>query len=141
MSFLLDTNVVSEWVKPRPDPGVVAWLADVDEDRVFISVITLAELRHGIERMGDGARRRRLDEWLRYELPERFEGRVLFIDDAVADAWGLLVADRETAGRRIGPMDAFIAATAQVHELSVVTRNTADFKLSVPGVVNPWRED
>jgi predicted nucleic acid-binding protein len=113
----------------------------VDEDRVFISVITLAELRHGIERMGDGVRRRRLDEWLRYELPERFEGRVLFIDDAVADAWGLLVADRETAGRRIGPMDAFIAATAQVHELSVVTRNTADFKLSVKGVVNPWRED
>ena len=141
MTFLLDTNVVSEWVKPRPDPGVVSWLADVDEDRVFISVITLAELRHGIERMGDGAVAVDSMNDFVTELPERFEGRVLLIDDAVADAWGRLVADRETAGRRIGPMDAFIAATAQVHELSVVTRNTADFKSSVHGVVNPWRED
>lgn len=69
MTFLLDTNVVSEWVKPRPDPGVVAWLADVDEDRVLISVVTLAELRYGVECMSDGARRRRLDEWLQDELP------------------------------------------------------------------------
>ena len=71
MSFLLDTNVVSEWVKPRPDAGVVAWLAEVDEDRVFVSVITLAELRYGIERMAAGKRRTRLDEWLRTELPLR----------------------------------------------------------------------
>lgn len=140
MSFLLDTNIVSEWVKPRPDPGVVAWLADVDEDRVFISVVTLAELRHGVERMDDGARRRRIDAWLRHELPARFEGRVLFIDDAVADGWGRVIAHREELGRRIGPMDAFIAATAQVHELTVVTRNTSDFKLSVKAVVNPWSQ-
>lgn len=140
MSFLLDTNIVSEWVKPRPDQGVVAWLANVDEDRVFISVVTLAELRHGVERMGDGDRRRRIDEWLRLELPARFEGRVLFIDDAVADAWGRVVAHREALGRRIGPMDAFIAATAKVHELTVVTRNTSDFKLSVKAVVNPWSQ-
>ena len=64
MSFLLDTNVVSEWVRPRPDAGVVAWLAEADEDRVFISVVTLAELRYGIERLTAGQRRRRLDEWL-----------------------------------------------------------------------------
>ncbi|MCI0429414.1 MAG: type II toxin-antitoxin system VapC family toxin [Rhodospirillales bacterium] len=140
MSFLLDTNIVSEWVKPRPDPGVVAWLADVDEDRVFISVVTLAELGHGVARMDDGARRRRIDEWLRQELPARFEGRVLFIDDAVADAWGRVVARGEELGRRIGPMDAFIAATAQVHGLTVVTRNTADFKSSVEAVVNPWSQ-
>ncbi len=140
MSFLLDTNIVSEWVKPRPDPGVVAWLADVDEDRVFISVVTLAELRHGVARMDDGARRRRIDEWLRQELPARFEGRVLFIDDAVADAWGRVVVRGEELGRRIGPMDAFIAATAQVHGLTVVTRNTADFKSSVEAVVNPWSQ-
>src|SRR5262245_12811677 len=83
VSFLLDTNVVSEWVRQRPDPGVVAWLADVDEDRVFISVITLAELRYGIESMSDGARRRRLAEWLQHELPQRFEGRVLSVDDSI----------------------------------------------------------
>ena len=141
MSFLLDTNVVSEWVKPRPDPGVVAWLADVDEDRVFLSVVSLAELRHGVERMEDGSRRRRIDEWLHHELPLRFEGRILFVDDAVADAWGREVARREALRRRIEPMDAFIAATALVHELTVVTRNTADFKSSVKAVINPWSQD
>ena len=67
MSFLLDTNVVSEWMKPHPNPGVVAWLADVDEDRVFLSVITLTELRYGIERMPPGHRRKRLDQWLEEE--------------------------------------------------------------------------
>lgn len=140
MSFLLDTNVVSEWVKPRPDPGVVAWLAAADEDRVFLSVVTLAELRHGVQRMAAGNRRRRIDAWLRDALPLRFEGRVLPVDEAVADACGRLMAEREAIGRRIEPMDAFIAATADVHGLAVVTRNTADFEASVTSVVNPWRE-
>jgi toxin FitB len=88
VSFLLDTNVASEWVKPRPDPGVVAWLADVDEDRVFLSVVSRAEVRHGIERMPKGSRQARLDAWLRDELPQRFERRILLIDERVADAWG-----------------------------------------------------
>ena len=105
MSFLLDTNVVSEWVKPRPDAGVAAWLAEADEDRVFISVITLAELRYGIERMATGNRRRRLDEWLRNELPLRFEGRILAIDGATADAWARSWrAGRRQAGRSASPM-------------------------------------
>ena len=138
MNFLLDTNVVSEWVKPHPNPLVVAWLADVDEDRVFISVVTLAELRHGVERMHDGARRQRIDAWLSHELPLRFEGRVLFIDDAVADAWGRVVAHRAAVGRPIDPMDAFIAAIARVHRLTLVTRNAADFEPSTDAVVNPW---
>lgn len=141
MSFLLDTNVVSEWVKPRPEPRVVAWLADVDEDRVFISVVTIAELRHGIEPLSAGRRRERLDEWVRDELPQRFEGRVLPIDAAVADAWGVLVARRERTGRPIGTMDAFMAATAEVHDLTLVTRNTSDFRSSVKSVFDPWSPD
>lgn len=138
MSFLLDTNVVSEWVKPRPDPGVIAWLAEIDEDRVFLSVVTLAELRHGVERMADGSRRARLDEWLGHELPLRFEGRLLGIDETVADAWGRLVAARDGAGRPMSVMDAFIVATAHVHALALVTRNGADFEASVAEIVNPW---
>lgn len=138
MSFLLDTNVVSEWVRPRPDSGVVDWLADVDEDRVFVSVVTLAELRHGVERLADGARRRRLDAWLTDELPMRFEGRVLPIDAAIADAWGRLVARSEASARPIGVADAFIAATVQVHGLTLVTRNAADFERTLPTVLNPW---
>jgi len=138
MSFLLDTNVVSEWMKPRPNPGVVAWLADVDEDRVFLSVITLTELRYGIERMPPGHRRKRLDGWLEQELPLRFEDRILAIDAAVADACGKLVARSETLGRRLEAMDAFLAATAEVHRLTLVTRNTSDFQAMVKGVLNPW---
>ena len=140
MSFLLDTNVVSEWVKPRPEPGVVAWLADVDEDRVFLSVITLGELRHGIEGLAAGRRRSRLDAWLRDELPLRFEGRVLPIDAAVADAWGTIVARRDRAGHPIGSLDALIAATAEVHALTLVTRNASDFRSSVKVVFDPWTE-
>ena len=82
MRYLLNTNVVSEWTKPRPNPGVVEWLAQVDEDEVFLSVVTFAELRHGIERLPAGRRRRQLDAWLRGELAQRFEGRIALIDGA-----------------------------------------------------------
>ena len=140
MSFLLDTNVVSEWVKPRPNAGVVAWLAEADEDRIFVSVITLAELRYGIERLAAGHRRRRLDEWLRDELPLRFEGRVLSIDAAIADAWGKIVARSEAVGRPIGVTDAFIAASAEVNGLTLVTRNASDFEPTLKSIVNPWTE-
>jgi predicted nucleic acid-binding protein len=138
MKFLVDTNVVSEWVKLRPDSGVVDWMTEVDEDRVFISVISMAELRRGIERMPDGNRRSRLDEWLREELPQRFERRVLLVDHAVAEAWGRIVARCEMAGRPISTMDGFIAATAEVHDMALVTRNVSDFEFSVREVVNPW---
>jgi predicted nucleic acid-binding protein len=138
VSFLLDTNVVSEWTRPRPNAGVVEWLARVDEDEVFLSVVTFAELRHGIERLAAGARRRRLDEWLRNVLPLRFEGRIVGVDGAIADEWGRLVARREARGRPIQAMDALIAATAQVHGLTLVTRNTADFQPSVKSLLNPW---
>ena len=138
MSFLLDTNVVSEWMKPLPNPGVVAWLADADEDRVFLSVITFAELRYGIERLAAGSRRKRLSAWLEGELPVRFEGRILSVDRAVADACGHVVASSEAIGRRLEAMDALIAATAAVHQLTVVTRNASDFAALVD-VVNPWQ--
>ncbi len=138
MSFLLDTNVVSEWAKSRPNAGVITWLAEADEDRVFVSVITLAELRHGIERMPAGRREVRLDEWLRDELPLRFEGRVLPVDGAIADMWGKVVASREHKGRPMTVMDGFIAATAEVHALTLVTRNAVDFEGSVKNLVNPW---
>jgi len=137
VSFLLDTNVVSEWVRPRPDAGVMAWLAEADEDGVFLSVVTLAELRHGIERMAAGQRRRRLNEWLANDLLFRFEGRVLPVDVTVADSWGRLTASREASGRPISVADAFIAATAAVHGLTLVTRKFVDFERTVR-TVSPW---
>jgi predicted nucleic acid-binding protein len=117
---------------------VIAWLSSVDEDRVFLSVVTLAELRHGVERVPESRRRKRLDDWLRNELPLRFEDRVLPIDRQVADAWGRLIAGHESKGQPIGVMDAFIAATANTHALSVVTRNDRDFRIAVEEVLNPW---
>ncbi|MGO1078489.1 type II toxin-antitoxin system VapC family toxin [Inquilinus sp. CA228] len=138
MTFLLDTNVVSEWKKPSPDAGVIAWLANTDEDRTFLSVVTLAELRYGIDRLPGGKRRSLLDHWLTHDLPTRFESRILPIDPAVADTWGIIIARRAAMGRPIGAMDAFMAATAQIHDLTLVTRNISDFEASVTSIVNPW---
>ncbi len=90
-NFLVDTNVISEWVKPRPNQGVVQWLSEIDEDRVFLSVVSLAEFRHGIERMSVSRRRDLLAAWLQDDLPMRFEGRVLDIDRQTADICGLIV--------------------------------------------------
>jgi toxin FitB len=137
MAFLLDTNAVSEWVKPRPNPGLIRWTESADEDRIFLSVISLAELRSGVERMPSGARRNRLEQWLRNELPLRFEGRILFVDNSVAEAWGKTVSGCEALGRPIGAMDAFLSATAEVHRLTLVTRNVSDFP-TLKAVLNPW---
>lgn len=138
MTFLLDTNVISEWVKPRPDSAVITWLADADEDRILLSVVTLAELRAGVAGLPASERRQRLETWLSIELPERFEGRVLTIDAAVADQWGKITAAGKAAGRPIGAMDAFIAATAAVHDLTVVTRNVTDFAIADVATLCPW---
>jgi predicted nucleic acid-binding protein len=138
VNFLLDTNVVSEWTKPRPDAGVVTWLAAADEDRVFISVVTLAELRHGIELMPAGARRDRLDAWLTEQMPTRFDSRVLSVDAETANAWGRIMARGRAGGRAVGAMDGFIAATAEQHDLTLVTRNVADFDALGIRLVNPW---
>jgi len=90
--------------------------------------------------MATGARRKRLDEWLRDDLPLCFEGRVLPVNGAVADAWGKIVALSDTAAWPIHAMDAFIAATAEVHGLTLVTRNASDFEASIEAIVNPWTE-
>ena len=141
MSFLLDTTVVSEWMKPRPNTGVIRWLAEVDEDRVYLSVMTLAELRYGIERLNSGARKTRLESWLREELPLRFESRVLIVEASVADSWGRVVNRCSAAGRPIGVMDAFFAASAEVNGLTLVTRNVSDFAASGISLFNPWTEN
>jgi predicted nucleic acid-binding protein len=137
VNFLLDTNVVSEWVKPQPNPGLMDWMESADEDRMFLSVITFAELRYGVERLTPGRRRGRLEQWLEHDLPLRFESRVLPVDANVAESWGRVISRSETAGRPIGAMDAFLAATAEIHELTMVTRNTSDFPF-LKLVLNPW---
>jgi toxin FitB len=140
LNFLLDTNVVSEWVKPRPNANVVRWLAETDEDRVFLSVFTFAEIRLGIEEMMVGWRRDGLTRWLQVELAARFEGRILGVDQAVAEAWGHLMARGHKIGLNLSVIDAFVAATAEAHGLALVTRTTKHFEKLGASLINPWLE-
>jgi predicted nucleic acid-binding protein len=125
-------------MKPLPKPSVIRWLAEVDEDRVYLSVMTLAELRCGAERLASGTLKSRLEAWLHEELLLRFEGRILIIETAIADAWGRVMSRCSAAGKPIGVMDAFFAATAEVHALTLVTRNVSDFTASGISLFNPW---
>ena len=138
MNYLLDTNVVSEWTRPLPEPGVVRWLADADEDRVFLSVMTIAELQRGIDLLAAGPKRDGLNRWLADDLLMRFEGRVLDVTRDVAHRWGTLSAEAQRKGRPLSAMDAFFAATAVVHGLTLVTRNTGDFEATKITLFNPW---
>jgi predicted nucleic acid-binding protein len=141
MNVLLDTNVLSEVRRPAPDPKVLAWLDTIDEDRAFISVASIAELRRGIALMDDGRRREALAAWLAEDLPARFAGRILPIDPAIAGRWGDLMAQARQSGFALSVMDGFFAATALDRELVFATRNTKDFApLGVP-LLNPWTDE
>ena len=138
MNFLLDTNVLSEVQRPAPDMKVLGWLDAVDEDRVFISVASTAELRRGIALMDDGRRRTALAAWLANDLPSRFAERMLPIDHAVAERWGDLMARSRRSGVALTVMDGFFAATALAHDLTLVTRNVRDFAEFGVSLHNPW---
>ena len=141
MNVLLDTNVLSEVRRPAPNPKVLAWLDTIDEDRAFISVASIAELRRGIVLMDDGRRREALSAWLAQDLPARFAGRILPIDPAIAGRWGDLMAQARQSGFALSVMDGFFAATALAKELVLATRNTKDFAaLGVP-LFNPWTDE
>ena len=136
--FLLDTNCISEVVATRPDPTVLNWMGAADEALLYLSVLTLGEIRKRLARLGQGARRTRLETWLEIELQARFSGRILAIDGAIADRWGLLEADAKKKGKPLSTVDALLAATALHHNLTMVTRNVTDFTgLSIP-LLNPW---
>ena len=138
MSFLVDTNVISEVAKPHPSPQVMEFLHETDEDRLFISVITLGELRRGVALKTDGRVKSALDSWLRVDLLERFSGRIMNITIRVADLWGELMADATRRGIALHAMDGFLAATARAHNQTLVTRNVKDFAPFGLPLVNPW---
>jgi predicted nucleic acid-binding protein len=137
MSYLLDTNVVSELVRSRPSPRVLAWFEGVPDAALHLSVLSLGEIRRGIEELPGGARKERLRLWLEQDLREWFEERLLPVSAAVADRWGRLLAE---VGRGVSAVDSLLAATALHHELRVVTRNEADFWFPGLQVLNPWEE-
>jgi predicted nucleic acid-binding protein len=138
MSFLLDTNVLCEPTKIRPDSKVLSWFETADEDGLFLSAVTLAELFRGARRLPLGRRRQQLERWLDEEVTERFGGRILPVDIRVAAAWGSVMVEAEAVGRPMNVFDGLIAATAKLHRLTLVTRNTRHFDAVLSDSVNPW---
>lgn len=138
MRLLLDTNVLSEVTRPSPDTHVLGWLDRLDEDRTFISVVSIAEIRRGVALMDEGRRRNSLTEWLARDLPQRFEQRVLPVDEAVALAWGDLMGVAKRRGRGLSSMDGLIGATAIAQSLTLATRNIKDFDGFGIDLYNPW---
>jgi predicted nucleic acid-binding protein len=136
LSYLIDTNVLSELRRKTPDEQVVNWVNSRPATSLYLSVLTLGELRKGIESLADAKRRLKLADWLETELPLFFAGRIISIDDGVADRWGRLLAH---AGRTLPAIDSLLGATAAHHGLTMVTRNSKDFANLGLDVLNPWK--
>jgi predicted nucleic acid-binding protein len=138
--FLLDTNVVSELVRHRPNPRVCAWIESTREDLLYVSVLTIGELWKGIESVRDASRRVVLESWLASGLIPRFDDRILPVDEAVASRWGRL-AGQSVARRMLLPViDGLLAATAMHYNLTLVTRNVKDVAGTGVPIFDPWRE-
>jgi predicted nucleic acid-binding protein len=137
--FLLDTNCISELISPRPEPRVVDWVEAADEGLLYLSVLTLGEIRKGVALLAQGKRRTMLETWFEVELQSRFSRRILPIDVAVADRWGLLAAEARRKGKPLAIIDGLLAATALEYNLTVVSRNAGDFAITPVAVLNPWK--
>lgn len=141
MKILLDTNVISEPRKPQPDSDVLRFLHETDEDRLYLSVISLAELHRGVAMMAAGQRRRVLAEWVENDLPQRFSERLLPFTRPAAAIWGELMARSRQLGLNTHIMDCLLAATAQAHDLTLATRNGKHFAGLGIRLFNPWSGD
>lgn len=139
MSYLLDTCVISELASKRPDPKVTRWIDNVDPDSVYLSTVTIGEVRKGIEKARDPKRKEILDAWLRDELLVRFQSRMVVLDVDVFLEWGALMGRLESRGVPMPAMDSLVAAAALHHRLVLVTRNEADFVNAGVELLNPWK--
>ena len=138
--WLLDTNVLSELRRPKPESKVVGFIASKSLDLLFVSTVTFAEIRFGIERLADATRRAELNDWLMHKVRPMFEQRVLPVTEDVMFKWRLLVEDGRKAGHTYSQPDLIIAATALHHGLTIVSRDTGEFRKARVRVLNPWRE-
>lgn len=136
--FLLDTNTISELVSVKPNQRVLEWIEAADENLLYLSVMTLGEIRHGVAALLQSRKRTMLETWLEVDLQSRFAGRVLPVDEAVADRWGWILAQSQAKGMTLPVVDCLLAATALQHRLTVVTRNVSHFDVAGVSVLNPW---
>ncbi|MCC2646928.1 MAG: PilT protein-like protein [Rickettsiaceae bacterium] len=135
MNYLLDTNIISELVKANPNKNLKTWLSNIPSNNLYLSVLTLGEIRKGLEGIKDYARKEKIRLWLEQELPLWFNNRILPIDLFVADRWGRMLGEAE---RPLPAIDSLIAATALHYDLIMVTRNIEDFDYPGLEVINPW---
>ncbi len=140
-AWLLDTNVISELRRPRPTARVVAFVAAQPLETLFVSAVTFAEIRFGIERVSDSIRRAELNDWLTHKVRPMFDQRVLAVSEDVMLKWRLLVEDGRKAGHTFSQPDLIIAATGLQHGLTVVTRDSADYLRARVPVFNPWVDE
>lgn len=140
MNHLLDTNVISELIAKQPNKRIVEWLDRLDPNTIYLSVITIGEIRKGIEKLPPSKRRDRLKEWLEGDLLLRFQGRILEITTEVMLIWGELTGRLEKEGRQMTAIDSLIAAIALQGNYHLVTRNEHDFQHTGVTTINPWKE-
>ncbi len=138
MKYLLDTCVISEVIKPSPNKNVIKWLKEQEESGLYLSVLTFGEIEKGIEKSVDERRKNKLRLWVEEDLKERFAGRILPVDMAVATKWGEIQGKSERAGRPLPSIDGLIAVTGLVNNCVVVTRNISDMQQSSVALHNPW---
>jgi toxin FitB len=139
VNYLLDTCVISELVAKRPNPQVIEWVNRTEETRLYLSVITIGEIRKGIEKLAQSRRKTALEEWLKDQLVVRFGGRILSIGLEIMLRWGRLTGYLESAGHPMSALDSLIAATSLQGNLKLVTRNEEDFKYARVPLLNPWK--
>jgi predicted nucleic acid-binding protein len=139
MNYLLDTCVISELVKATPNGNVINWIKHTPNERLFLSVITIGEIRKGITKLPDSKKKHRLTNWLN-TLLEDYQARIYTIDLAVAENWGIIQGKAENNGIPVASIDSLIAAVAQTYNLIVVTRNENDFASTNVTILNPWRD-
>ena len=137
--FLLDTNCIAELIRSNPEPRVLQWIGAADESLLYLSVLTLGEIRKGILLLSAGKRQTALEMWLDLDLQTRFAGKILAIDKKIADHWGTLAAAAKRAGKPLSAVDGLLAATALHHGLTIVTRNVTDFESTQVPLLNPWQ--
>ena len=138
MNYLLDTCVLSEFTRRKPEQKVVHWVDSIDEDKLFLSVITIGEIQHGIVRLPESHRKTDLLVWLNNELIKRFDQRIIPLGAPMMLLWGNLTAQMESTGQPMAVMDSLIIATALQNNLIVATRNVSDFRPCGVQVINPW---
>ncbi len=140
MNYLLDTCVISELVKPKPDLRVTQWVRSLDEENLFLSVITIGEIQKGISKLPDGRKKKhQLQNWLSNELQERFKERILEITIGTARVWGQVLGACEKKGVTLPAIDSLIASQGIFHKMTIVTRNISDMEPSGVPLFNPWR--